>query len=76
MKSINPDPEKFIKAISTMPKGVPIVMLNLLKFREIALYPDDSSEISGRDAYMRYGAEAMQLLSTNKTIIKKGIRRK
>lgn len=35
----------------------PIVMLNLLKFREMAEYKDGRDEkISGREAYMRYGA--------------------
>ncbi|HEX7775082.1 MAG TPA: DUF1330 domain-containing protein [Parvibaculum sp.] len=34
----------------------PIVMLNLLKFRDVAEYKDGRAEkISGREAYMRYG---------------------
>jgi uncharacterized protein (DUF1330 family) len=34
----------------------PIVMLNLLKFREKAVYPDGrASDLSGREAYMLYG---------------------
>jgi len=37
----------------------PIVMLNLLKFRERAAYPDGRDGGSGRDAYMRY-ASAMR----------------
>jgi uncharacterized protein (DUF1330 family) len=60
MKSINPDPEQFKKALSTIPAGIPVVMLNLLKFRETALYTDGPSEISGRDAYMRYSEKAIR----------------
>jgi len=35
--------------------GGPIAMVNLLKFRERALYPDGRDpDLSGRDAYQRY----------------------
>jgi uncharacterized protein (DUF1330 family) len=41
----------------------PIVMLNLLKFRERAQYADGrASDLSGRDAYMLYGAKMQQLV--------------
>ena len=41
----------------------PIVMLNLLKFRERAQYADGrASELSGRDAYMLYGAKMQQVV--------------
>jgi len=41
----------------------PIVMLNLLKFRERAQYADGrASELSGRDAYMLYGTKMQQLV--------------
>ncbi|MCE9650945.1 MAG: DUF1330 domain-containing protein [Parvibaculum sp.] len=41
----------------------PIVMLNLLKFREVAEYKDGRAEkISGREAYMRYGAKMQTLV--------------
>jgi len=40
-----------------------IVMLNLLKFRGRAAYPDGrDSELSGREAYMRYGEKMQQLI--------------
>jgi uncharacterized protein (DUF1330 family) len=43
--------------------GKPIVMLNLLKFRERAEYADGrTSELSGRDAYMLYGEKMQQLV--------------
>ena len=41
----------------------PIVMLNLLKFRERAQYTDGrASDLSGRDAYMLYGDKMQQLV--------------
>ena len=41
----------------------PIVMVNLLKFRERAQYPDGSdTHLSGRDAYQRYGRLFVPLL--------------
>jgi len=41
----------------------PFVMLNLVKFKERATYDDDPSiDISGREAYERYGAEMRALL--------------
>jgi uncharacterized protein (DUF1330 family) len=41
----------------------PIVMVNLLKFRERAEYPDGSDgDLSGEEAYRRYAAGMKQLL--------------
>jgi uncharacterized protein (DUF1330 family) len=44
----------------------PIVMVNLLKFRERAAYPPDHPDaeagLSGREAYARYGAAVAELL--------------
>lgn len=41
----------------------PIAMLNLLKFRERAQYADGrASDLSGRDAYMLYGAKMQQVV--------------
>ena len=43
----------------------PFVMINLLKFREHAEYPDGSEpELSGRDAYRRYGAAVQACLAS------------
>ena len=33
----------------------PVVMLNLLRFREVAGYPDGEPQVSGLEAYQRYG---------------------
>lgn len=41
----------------------PVVMVNLLKFREKAAYPDGRDpELPGREAYLRYGREMMKLV--------------
>ncbi len=38
----------------------PVVMLNLNRYRAVADYGDESSErVSGREAYLRYGAVAL-----------------
>ena len=43
--------------------GGPLVMVNLLKFRERALYGDGSDgHLSGREAYQRYGAAVGKLI--------------
>lgn len=42
----------------------PFVMVNLLKFRERAEYPDGSEpDLSGREAYRRYGAAVQACLA-------------
>jgi uncharacterized protein (DUF1330 family) len=41
----------------------PIVMVNLVKFRDRAEYPDGrADDISGREAYMRYAAEMQPIV--------------
>lgn len=41
----------------------PMVMVNLLKFKETATYPDGRDpELSGREAYNRYGAAVVACL--------------
>lgn len=60
MKTIDPVPGAFGKTLAGIPKGVPVVMLNLLKFREVANYADATeAPCSGREAYQRYGAHAI-----------------
>jgi uncharacterized protein (DUF1330 family) len=58
MESIAPRPNQMQEVIAAVPKGVPVVMLNMLRFREMAAYPDGRPAISGRAAYARYSAEA------------------
>ena len=59
MKVVNhlhPTPEQ-AKAFFGAEEDGPMCMVNLLKFREKAAYADGSEpELSGRDAYLRYGA--------------------
>ena len=54
MKTINPDQKKLPEIVAKIPKGQPIIMINLLKFREKAKYPDGSLSCSGREAYQAY----------------------
>lgn len=53
-----------LRSVATLPADQPVVMLNLLRFRDVADYsghpdlaPDQS--ISGQEAYAAYGASAM-----------------
>ena len=58
-----------LAAVDGLPADEAVVMLNLLRFREVADYsrhPDLAPDvpISGAEAYARYGAAAMPHLST------------
>ena len=59
MKVVNhlhPTPEQAMAFFGAEEDG-PMCMVNLLKFREKAAYADGSEpELSGRDAFLRYGA--------------------
>jgi uncharacterized protein (DUF1330 family) len=57
---IDPSPESFRALRREVPHGAPVVMLNLLRFREVAAYPEgsDHAPCSGREAYARYGRHA------------------
>lgn len=56
------DKEQIDALMQTGPSG-PIFMVNLLKFKEKAVYEDGrDTELSGRDAYMIYGREVSKLL--------------
>ncbi len=53
--AVYPTPEQ-IDALRKDPSTEPIVMLNLLKFRDKAQYPDGrKTDLSGMQAYMLYG---------------------
>jgi uncharacterized protein (DUF1330 family) len=59
---VYPDAEQRAELIKPGPDG-PIVMVNLLKFREHARYPDGRDpHLSGREAYHRYGSAFVELL--------------
>jgi uncharacterized protein (DUF1330 family) len=62
---IDPSPEQ-VEAFKGLPRGTPIQMLNLVRFRDIAVYPDGhplvDENISGLQAYKNYGAATGPLL--------------
>lgn len=67
MPSIEPDPTSFMQVIAAIPSGVPVTMLNLLRFRELAAYQADDADLtalpacSGREAYLeRYGPASFE----------------
>jgi uncharacterized protein (DUF1330 family) len=66
MGSINPTAERIAEFAALPPDDGPIVMLNLLRYRERAEYPSDSghSACSGREAYDRYSAVAVQKVAS------------
>jgi len=62
-QSVIPTPAQMQAMIEKGPDG-PIVMVNLLKYRDRAAYEPDRAEakenLSGREAYQRYGMAAFQ----------------
>lgn len=63
MPSINPDINALPGILAGLPAGKPVHMLNLLRFRDVALYKEGPAECSGREAYARYSRVAMQALA-------------
>jgi hypothetical protein len=60
--AVMPQPEQ-AKAFFASPDTGPMVMVNLLKFKDKAEYPDGSEpELSGKGAYLRYGAAVQKCL--------------
>ncbi|MBB1518659.1 DUF1330 domain-containing protein [Aquipseudomonas guryensis] len=61
MPSLNPSREQLAAFTEGMPADTPILMLNLLRYRELAEYPVDSQcqPCSGREAYRRYSRTAL-----------------
>ena len=59
------DPERLKEMLQPGPEG-PVVMVNLLKFRDRAEYasdhPDAAAGLTGREAYNRYGALVVNIL--------------
>jgi uncharacterized protein (DUF1330 family) len=52
-----------IEALMADDSGGPVVMLNLLKFRDHAVYPDGrATDLTGRRAYDRYGAPMQKII--------------
>lgn len=64
MKTTNPDMQKLPEILLGIPGNVPVVMLNLLKFRDVAVYKDGSAACSGREAYRLYSEFALGMLAS------------
>ncbi len=64
MPSIEPSPEKLQKLIADANDESPIVMINLLRYRDRAEYPKGSDETpcSGEEAYQRYAALVLPMV--------------
>lgn len=62
MGSIDPTPASFRALFAAVPPGQPVVMLNLLRFRERAEYGAGSGHppCSGREAYAAYARQAIR----------------
>ncbi len=61
MASVNPSPDRLEKFLGSLEVGAPLVMINLLKYRDQADYPAgfDAAPCTGREAYQRYAAVAL-----------------
>ena len=53
---IDPGREQF-EVFKSLPRDEPVMMLNLVKYRDLALY-DDGREVTGAEAYAAYGRES------------------
>ncbi len=65
MASVEPTAEQLAAFAAFEDDGGPIVMINLLRYRERAAYAaaDAETPCSGREAYLRYGAVAGQMVA-------------
>lgn len=64
MSHVSPEPEQIARLVADEREG-PVVMLNLNRYRARAAYPDGhpDADVSGREAYRRYGAVAARALT-------------
>ena len=63
VNALNPSEDQLAALLGGADDG-PFVMINLLRFREFAAYPDGRDVgLSGRDAYMRYGMAVLERLA-------------
>lgn len=51
------------KALASLPEDKPVVMLNLLRFREQAAYAMPGEACSGHEAYRRYSQTSLQTIA-------------
>lgn len=59
----NPITDDQLRVLDSLPADQPVVMLNLLRFREHAAYADPSEACSGREAYKRYSQTSLQTIA-------------
>lgn len=59
---VDPTREQF-NAFKDLPRDTPIHMLNLIRYREVADYGDGGTDISGAEAYRRYGETSGPIFS-------------
>lgn len=55
---IDPNPQTLPAILASLADDTPIVMLNLLRFRDVARYKDGDADYSGREAYQKYSEVA------------------
>ena len=68
---IDPEREQF-EAFKALPRDLPVQMLNLVRFRETAIYPD-GRQCTGAEAYAAYGkASAPVFARVGGTIVWRG----
>jgi uncharacterized protein (DUF1330 family) len=65
MPSIEPTPEQLQRLTRELGESGPIVMINLLRYREQAAYPQgtNATPCSGQEAYQRYAAVATRTIA-------------
>jgi len=61
--AVDPLPEQVKAFLANHPDGEPVFMLNLLKFKARATYKD-GEDISGAEAYARYGEAFAKLVAS------------
>jgi hypothetical protein len=61
---VSPEPDRLATLLDA-DDGAPVVMLNLNRYRDRAQYPTGTpdSDVSGRDAYLRYGLVARDAIA-------------
>lgn len=65
-RSVEPSAERIQGFVAAADGDAPLVMINLLRYRERAQYPPGSGAdpCSGREAYQRYAAVALQKVAS------------
>ena len=65
-RTVEPSPERLQGFLAKLDDATPLVMINLLRYRERAQYPAGAGAdpCSGREAYGRYAAGALQKVAS------------